>query len=95
MDILEGTSRVAQDFGCTGVQSTDGCQTTQQRTNRSMTESVHSVAKLGATDTAQNASKFNQVLRNEPSQYIKKRSHTVKTRQIMSARQMQKLIKND
>ena len=32
---------------------------------------------------------------NAPSQHLQKRSHTVSTRKILSARQMQKLIKND
>ena len=31
----------------------------------------------------------------EPSQNTKKRSHAAKTRQIMSPRQMQKLVRND
>ena len=35
------------------------------------------------------------MLMKEPSQHIKKRSHAGKTRQVMSARQMQKLVKND
>ena len=32
---------------------------------------------------------------NDPIPHIKKRSQTAKARRIMSARQMQKLIKND
>ena len=60
-----------------------------------MAESAQSVSKLSATEIVENANKFNKTLANELSQHIKKRSHTAKTRQILSPRQMQKLIKNE
>ena len=43
----------------------------------------------------QDPSKYSKMLMNEPYQHVKVQSRTAKTRQIMSARQMQKLIKND
>ena len=60
-----------------------------------MTESVQSVSKSSAIQADQDPRKFRKILMNEPSQHAKVRSHTAETRQMMSARQMQKLIKND
>ena len=79
MDTLEGTSRGAQGFGSIGIQSTDDCQTIQQRTNQSMTESAQSESKISVAETMQNPIKFNKTLMDKPSQNIKKRSHTAKT----------------
>ena len=39
--------------------------------------------------------RFTKEVMNEPTRHTKKRSQTVEARRIMSARQMQKLIKND
>ena len=60
-----------------------------------MIESVQSVSKSIAIQADQDPNKFSEILMNEPSQHLKVRSHTAKMRQIMSVRQMQKLIKND
>ena len=40
-------------------------------------------------------SKIEKIQMNEPKTHVKKRSQYAETRRIMSARQMQKLIKND
>ena len=53
------------------------------------------MSKLTMNETVQNTNKVNKMLMNEPSQHINKQSHAAKTRQAMSARQMQKLAKND
>ena len=60
VDMLKVISRGAQGFGNAGVQSTDDCQATQQRTNQSMMELLQSISKLSSTDTTQNPSKFNE-----------------------------------
>ena len=53
------------------------------------------MSKTSAIQADQDPRKFSKILMNEPSQHVKVRSHTAKTRQIMSARQMQKLIENE
>ena len=56
---------------------------------------LHTMNKISVNDAAQNPNISDKILLNEPSQYVKERSHTAKTQQIMSTRQMQNLIKND
>ena len=95
MDSLEGTNRGDKGFGSTGIQTINDQRTTQQEMNQSMAESVQSVSKSSAIQADQDPNKYSKMFMNEPSQHVKVRSRTAKTRQIMSARQMQKLIKND
>ena len=84
---LEDTDRGNRGFGPTGVKTTSESVESETKSK--------SMSKISMNETVQNASEFDKVLTNEPSQHIKKRSHIAKTRQIMSAYQMQKLIKND
>ena len=58
-------------------------------------ESVQSVTKISDNQAVQDARISKIQVMNEPIPHIKKRSQTAKARHIMSARQMQKLIKND
>ena len=53
------------------------------------------MTNISANDAGHIPSRIDKILMNEPSQHLKKRSQTAKTRQIMSTRQMQKLIKNN
>ena len=78
MGSLEGTSWGKQVSGSTEIQSTNDQQTTQQKMNQSMTESVQSVSKSIEIQADQDPSKFSKILMNEPSQPVKVRSHTAK-----------------
>ena len=82
VDSLEDTDRGNKGFGSTGIKTT------------SESESVQSVTKISDNQAVQDA-RISKILMNEPIPHIKKRSQTAKARRIMSARQMQKLIKND
>ena len=95
VDSLEGTSRGDKGFGTTGIQTINDQRTTQQEMNQSVAESVQLVSKSSAIQADQDPSKYSKMLMNEPSQHVRVPSRTAETLQIMSARQMQKLIKND
>ena len=51
--------------------------------------------KISSDQEPKQIKKFNKAVLNEPNRHTKKRSQTAEARRIMSARQMQKLIKND
>ena len=82
MDSSEGADRGNKGFGSTGVKTT------------SESESVQSVTKISNGQAVED-SRISKISMNEPIPHIIKRSQTAKARRIMSARQMQKLIKND
>ena len=82
VDSLEDTNHGNKGFGSTGIKTT------------SESESIQSVTKI-SDDQAVQDSRISKISMNEPIPHVKKRSQTTKARHIMSARQMQKLIKND
>ena len=57
--------------------------------------SVQRDDKISSDQEPKQIKKFNKAVMNEPTRHTKKRSQTVEAKGIMSARQMQKLIKND
>ena len=59
-----------------------------------MSESV-SKLQTDQDDAVQDPSNISKILMNKSSQHSQKQSHAAKARQIMSARQMQKLVEND
>ena len=82
VDSLEDTDHGNKGFRSTGVKTTP------------KSESVQSVTKISDSQAVQDA-RISKLSMNEPIPHIKKRSQTTKARRIMSARQMQKLIKNN
>ena len=79
---MEDTDRGNKGFGSTGIKTA------------SESESIQSVTKISDNQAVQD-SRISKISMNEPIPHIKKRSQAAKARHIMSARQMQKLIKND
>ena len=93
---LKGTGRGEKGYGSMGssaeteINKVDKVRTTESvqiKTGQSMT-------KISGVQAAQD-SNVSKISMNEPFPHTKKRSQTAETRRIMSARQMQKLIKND
>ena len=93
---LEGTGRGEKGYGSTGInKDTEISPKTKVRATPSVQfKTTESVTKNTQVQAAQD-SRIKKMSMNEPIPHIKKRSHTAEARRIMSARQMQKLIKND
>ena len=64
-------------------------------TSSDQISSVQWKDKLSTDQEPKHVKRFNKEVMNEPTRHTKKRSQTAEARRIMSARQMQKLIKND
>ena len=97
-DSLEETGRGNKGFGCTGINSEDQKNISQSPNQKSKSDQV-SKSKTDqisivnqSSDSAQDRKCVKQ-LKNEPIPHIIKRSHASKMRQMIIARQIQKLGK--
>ena len=89
---LEDTGRGAKGYGSTGVS-----QNAEIKPKTSDSKETKTTESASTNDRIQDIreSKIEKIQMNEPKTHVKKRSQYVEARRIMSAHQMQKLIKND
>ena len=95
-DSLEETGRGDRGYGSTGIQSTEKEPRDQSTTQDSRSESEQSIKskkqQISTINLDQNE-KYMKQMKNEPVPHVLKSSQASKTRQIITARQIQKLAK--
>ena len=95
-DSLEETGRGDRGYGSTGIQSTEKEPSDQSTVQDSRSESERLIKlktnQNNISDIDQNE-KFVKQMKNEPVPHTLKRSRASRTRQIITARQIQKLAK--
>ena len=95
-DSLEETGRGDRGYGSTGIQSTEKeprDQSTAQDSRSESEQSIKSKKQQISTINLDQNEKYMKQMKNEPVPHVLKRSQASKTRQIITARQLQKLAK--
>ena len=95
-DSLEETGRGDRGYGSTGIQSTEKeprDQSTAQDSRSESEQSIKSKKQQISTINLDQNEKYMKQMKNEPVPHVLKSSQASKTRQIITARQIQKLAK--